>query len=397
MRSTFESLQRLLPEQYEVSTLTAAELLDGSWTSKAALLVMPGGADLPYCNRLNSRGNTIIQGFVRSGGSYLGLCAGAYYACSRVQFEQGSRLQVVGDRELAFFPGIACGAAYPGFDYQTEAGAVAADVQFAVPPALAEQLQPYSSTLLQQDSHSSWCFTHDYSNGGPFFVTQDMQLDLSQLPGVQVLARYCALPDRHGFTFSRQQQVLQQQGELQPPPGVHHNGEAGAQAAAAVRCSVGSGVAVLCGTHPELEPRWLDVCGWSTERPRTGSHHSTPAEQAVPVASGGSSSTAAAAAAAGAGRSSSRTAQPALAVLEDAVAAGQIPLHALQPQQQHSPDAAVLAGSGASGADVGQGLMACEDVQLAQHTEALRRMLAASQEQRDLFLSCLLYEVLRRP
>jgi hypothetical protein len=48
----------------QVSTLTAAELLDGSWTSEAALLVMPGGADLPYCNRLNSRGNTIIQGTV---------------------------------------------------------------------------------------------------------------------------------------------------------------------------------------------------------------------------------------------------------------------------------------------------------------------------------------------
>jgi hypothetical protein len=282
-----------------------------------------------------------------------------------------------------------------GFDYQTEAGAVAADVQFAVPPALAEQLQQRSSTLLQQDSHSNWCFTHDYSNGGPFFVTQDMQLDLSQLPGVQVLARYCALPDRHGFTFSRQQQEQQQQREQQP--GVQHNGDAGAQPAAAVRCSVGSGVAVLCGTHPELEPQWLDVCGWSTERPRTGSHRSTSAEQAVPVASGGRGSTAAAAAAAGAGGSSSRTAQPALAVLENAVAAGQIPSHALQPQQQHSADAAVLAGSGASGADVGQGLMACEDVQLAQHTEALRRMLAASQEQRDLFLSCLLYEVLRRP
>jgi biotin--protein ligase len=46
----------------QVSTLTAAELLDGSWASEAALLVMPGGADLPYCNRLNGRGNTIIQG-----------------------------------------------------------------------------------------------------------------------------------------------------------------------------------------------------------------------------------------------------------------------------------------------------------------------------------------------
>jgi hypothetical protein len=61
------------------------------------------------------------SGFVNSGGSYLGLCAGAYYACSSVQFEQGSRLQVLGDRELAFFPGIACGAAYPGGPQQQQA------------------------------------------------------------------------------------------------------------------------------------------------------------------------------------------------------------------------------------------------------------------------------------
>lgn len=51
--------QLMLPQ---VSTLTAAELVEGSWTAAAALLVMPGGADLPYCNRLNGKGNSIIQG-----------------------------------------------------------------------------------------------------------------------------------------------------------------------------------------------------------------------------------------------------------------------------------------------------------------------------------------------
>jgi glutamine amidotransferase-like uncharacterized protein len=49
-----------------------------------------------------------------AGGSYLGLCAGAYYGSSRVVFEPGTPLEVIGDRELAFFPGIARGAAYPG-------------------------------------------------------------------------------------------------------------------------------------------------------------------------------------------------------------------------------------------------------------------------------------------
>jgi glutamine amidotransferase-like uncharacterized protein len=52
--------------------------------------------------------------YVRAGGAYLGLCAGAYYACSRVEFEPGGPLEVVGNRELGFFPGVAAGAAYAG-------------------------------------------------------------------------------------------------------------------------------------------------------------------------------------------------------------------------------------------------------------------------------------------
>ena len=56
----------------------------------------------------------LVADYVHGGGRYLGLCAGAYYACNRVEFEQGSPMEVQGDRELQFFPGIARGAAYPG-------------------------------------------------------------------------------------------------------------------------------------------------------------------------------------------------------------------------------------------------------------------------------------------
>jgi hypothetical protein len=274
---------------------------------------------------------------------------------------------------------------FAGFDYQTEAGAGAADVQFTVPPPLAQQLQQQGRTLLQENSSTNWCFTHDYSNGGPLFVTHDMQPDVSGLSGVQVLATYCALPDRHGLKLSGQQQQQQ------------HNAVAGIQPAAAVRCSVGAGVAVLCGTHPELAPHWLDVCGWSTERPRTGSHHSTAAEQAASASFAGRQASAAAAAAGAGAGNSSRSAQPALAVLDSAVAAGKSSSRALQQQQeQHSTTAAVRGSSRTSDVRIGEALKGCEDVQLAQHTEALRRVLAASQEQRDLFLSCLLFEVLWR-
>ena len=55
--------------------------------------VMPGGADRPYCAALNGEGNRRIRAFVEAGGAYLGLCAGAYYASQRVEFELGSRCE----------------------------------------------------------------------------------------------------------------------------------------------------------------------------------------------------------------------------------------------------------------------------------------------------------------
>jgi hypothetical protein len=45
-----------------VATLSAAELLDGGWAQRTSLLVMPGGADLPYCRTLNGAGNEHIRG-----------------------------------------------------------------------------------------------------------------------------------------------------------------------------------------------------------------------------------------------------------------------------------------------------------------------------------------------
>lgn len=55
-------MHRLCLVFQQVCTLTAAELLDGAWTEQAVLLVMPGGADLPYCKHLNGLGNDLIKG-----------------------------------------------------------------------------------------------------------------------------------------------------------------------------------------------------------------------------------------------------------------------------------------------------------------------------------------------
>jgi glutamine amidotransferase-like uncharacterized protein/biotin transporter BioY len=175
-----------------------------------ALLVFPGGADVPYCGALHGAGTARIRAWVeQNGGAYLGLCAGAYFGAAQCDFERGTPLEVRGARELAFFPGAAVGSVVPGFEYASEAGAAAVHVRFAA--ATAAQQQP----ALDDE-----CVA--YANGAPAFVLPPD----GGAAGVTVLARYA-------------------------------EGALGGGAPAAVRCAVGAGCAVLCGPHPEMAPRWL--------------------------------------------------------------------------------------------------------------------------------------------
>lgn len=92
----------------QVETIDAKQILVGGLTS-ASMLIIPGGRDLPYCAKLNGRGNQFIRDFVANGGIYVGICAGAYYGCSELNFK-GKNYTVNGARELAFFDGLAIGS-----------------------------------------------------------------------------------------------------------------------------------------------------------------------------------------------------------------------------------------------------------------------------------------------
>ncbi|MGL4367912.1 MAG: BPL-N domain-containing protein [Brevinemataceae bacterium] len=102
-----------LKDQYEhfgfkTQFIGADEIIQNKFPDAEAL-VFPGGADLPYCRKLNGAGNSNIKQFVRSGGVYIGICAGAYYGCSSVEFK-GEEYSVSGNRELSFFEGKAIGS-----------------------------------------------------------------------------------------------------------------------------------------------------------------------------------------------------------------------------------------------------------------------------------------------
>lgn len=198
----------MLSPNYAIIPLTESALLREPWAPTAALLVIPGGADLNYCRVLNGAGNRTIAAFVRRGGAYLGFCAGGYYGSARCEFEIGHPdrgMEVVGGRELTFFPGTCRGGAFKGFQYASERGARAARVQV--------RREAFGAAGVLPDSFRS------YYNGGGVFVDAAKLAD----QGVEVLASYEEEVDVDG----------------------------GEGAAALVYCKVGEGGVILTGPHPE--------------------------------------------------------------------------------------------------------------------------------------------------
>ncbi|KAK4893869.1 biotin holocarboxylase synthetase [Elasticomyces elasticus] len=202
------SLRRLLGPNHAVLTVTGDQILKEPWAASCALLVMPGGADLGYCRTLDGQGNRRIKQYVLMGGAYLGLCAGGYYGTARCEFEAGKQgMEVIGDRELGFFPGICRGLPFPGFVYHSEAGTRAADLK------MNQAALPLKGGTVAESFRA-------YYNGGGVFVDAEKYADR----GVEVLASYTE--------------------EL-----AVHSGEA---RAAVVYCKVGEGRAILTGPHPEF-------------------------------------------------------------------------------------------------------------------------------------------------
>ena len=115
--------------EYQVKTISAAQLKVENWTNDAALFIIPGGADIYYTRKLNGQGNAIIRQYIDDGGKYLGICAGAYYASSAIEFGVGTKLELIGDRELKLFNGKAIGPLFNQYSYQDNSGATPATVQ----------------------------------------------------------------------------------------------------------------------------------------------------------------------------------------------------------------------------------------------------------------------------
>ena len=99
---TILTLSLLLLPHYTVQPITPTTLATQPWEPSCALLVFPGGRDLPYVDELSTKTKVTrrIREFVHQGGRYLGICAGAYFGSETVVFDQGGDMEVVGQRDL---------------------------------------------------------------------------------------------------------------------------------------------------------------------------------------------------------------------------------------------------------------------------------------------------------
>jgi biotin--protein ligase len=192
LKQTVKSLQQEVdPSSHRIRRMDAKTLKTEDWEKETALLIIPGGRDIYYHQALDGVGTSKMRRFVEDGGSYLGICAGAYFGSGSIEFEKGGSYEVCAPRSLAFFPGLAEGPAYGKNKYR------------------ADGMQGVEAARVSWEGDAF----HAYYNGGCHFGK------VEGLPGVSVLSSYL---------------------ELDNDP------------AAIISCQIGEGTAVLSGVHIEF-------------------------------------------------------------------------------------------------------------------------------------------------
>ena len=118
--SSTVSMFKSIRGEYDLNFITAEEIQKCSLSpSETELIVIPGGADLPYQEKLEGLGNENIRKYLDQGGKYLGICAGAYYASHSIEFGVGSQnTPIIANRELGITNYKCIGPIF-GFDPNT--------------------------------------------------------------------------------------------------------------------------------------------------------------------------------------------------------------------------------------------------------------------------------------
>ncbi|XP_064603576.1 uncharacterized protein TC_0305-like isoform X2 [Liolophura sinensis] len=217
---------------HQVEPISGEKIINGTWRTDAALMIFGGGFDLGFIESLGKKGVQSVHDYVwADGGAYLGLCAGGYFACDSIAFDKAGPLEVCGERHLKFYPGQGIGPAYPGFEYKSNKGAVAASTDFSCHQPLGKL--------------GTICL---YTDGGGYFTGHSKNGD--KKTASDGAEKWNEKPDSsegvsNGIDVERVKvEVLAQFQDLPNSP------------AAIVKCHVGNrgGKAILSGVHFEYFP-----------------------------------------------------------------------------------------------------------------------------------------------
>lgn len=176
VQSALATAQTKLSSAYtiDVHTISSKEILENVFDTtfnsttpeSRGILIVPGGADLPYVKKLNGIGNDIIRKFISRGNIYVGICAGGYYGARRIEFA-GEGYEIHGDRELAFFPGTAIGSIHSLTNGQLYDEAVGSKAIITLDYANGQQDDVYyhGGAYFSNDKEAAFNILATYSNG----------------------------------------------------------------------------------------------------------------------------------------------------------------------------------------------------------------------------------------
>lgn len=186
-------LKQLLDPGIVIRRVNADYLVNQSWKERTVVLIMGAGICSLWDMRLGDEGIRAIHDYVFNGGKYIGLCAGAYFACAKSRFTTHDFKVIEKKRALGFCEASAIGPIVQTDEHLTIESARAMRIAFKVQGRVERGALFYL--------------------GGCYF---DIGGDTAK---TKIVATY-------------QQRVCRQ--------------------AAAVHCTVGKGEAFLSGLHPEF-------------------------------------------------------------------------------------------------------------------------------------------------
>lgn len=194
------------------------------------VLILPGGRDVFYHSDIDASICGAIRQFVKQGGVYIGICAGAYFATSFVDFDAGAPYQVNGKRHLGFWPGTAFGPVYQCKEYHIghEQGACLLCIQREDMPRGAR------STTIDAEGELVYYF------GGCTFL---LDPNTPESCNTCVIARYWDSYDR--YAEQRLTNAYLAQGDMTSAN------------IAAIKQTIGKGQVYLFGYHPEFRSKYM--------------------------------------------------------------------------------------------------------------------------------------------